>query len=359
MLVKLKELCSIRRGSSPRPIQDFLSSNGMPWVKISDATRSSSRFINLTEQYIKHSGVKNSVVVNPGDLILSNSATPGLPKLMGITACIHDGWLLLDNLDNRINKMYLYYNLLTIQKQLNQKANGSVFLNLKTDIVKDFEIELPSMEKQLHIVNILGTIDDKIENNEKMIDTINKLSKQYYISFCDNGYSEAILENYIDNYDKQRKPLSSRERDSLEKIYPYYGATEVLDYVDNYLFEGDYLLMGEDGTVADSSGFPIIQRVNEKFWANNHTHILRAKNGIDNNILELILKNTNVQSIITGAVQPKINQANMNSLKIKIPDNVDKLQQLIAPIFNKRHLLLIENKNLSDLKQLYLKKFFG
>ena len=168
-----------------------------------------------------------------------------------------------------------------------------------------------------------------------------------------------MLENYIKNYDRQRKPLSSRERDSLEKIYPYYGATEVLDYVDNYLFDGDYLLMGEDGTVADSLGFPIVQRVNEKFWANNHTHILKAKSEIDNNVLELILKNTNVQSIITGAVQPKINQANMNSLKIKIPNNVNVLMETIAPYFEKRQSLIVTNKKLNELKQLYLKKFFG
>ena len=153
MLVKLKDICSIRRGSSPRPIQDYLSNVGMPWVKISDATKSNTRFINSTEQYIKENGVRNSVVVNPGDLILSNSATPGLPKFMSIMACIHDGWLLIDVIDKRLNKMFLYYNLLCIQKQLNQKANGSVFLNLKTDIVKDFEINLPDIETQSHIVN--------------------------------------------------------------------------------------------------------------------------------------------------------------------------------------------------------------
>jgi len=118
-------------------------------------------------------------------------------------------------------------------------------------------------------------------------------------------------------------------------------------------------LMGEDGTVADFLGFPIVQRVNEKFWANNHTHILKAKSEIDNNVLELILKNTNVQSIITGAVQPKINQANMNSLKIKIPNNVNVLMETIAPYFEKRQSLIVENKKLNKLKQLYLKKFFG
>ena len=209
------------------------------------------------------------------------------------------------------------------------------------------------------VVNILGTIDDKIENNEKIIEKINELTKVYYLHSCNNGYYIDDLENYVENYDKQRKPLSSRERETLDKIYPYYGATEVLDYVDNYLFDGDYILLGEDGTVADSLGFPIVQRVNEKFWANNHTHILKAKNSINNNLLELILKNTNVQSIITGAVQPKINQANMNSLKIKLPNNAKELQQIIGSYFDKRQSLFNENKKLYKLKQLYLKKFFN
>ena len=226
-------------------------------------------------------------------------------------------------------------------------------------MLDNYEIPYYSLSFQQHIVNILGTIDDEIESNESLIVKINESTKLFYINFCNNGFVDEVLESYIENYDRQRKPLSSRERDFLEKIYPYYGATEVLDYVDNYLFDGDYLLMGEDGTVADSLGFPIVQRVNEKFWANNHTHILKAKNGIDNNVLELILKNTNVQSIITGAVQPKINQANMNSLKIKVPNDVETLMKTIVPYFEKRQSLIDENKKLNKLKQLYLKKFFN
>ena len=182
--------------------------------------------------------------------------------------------------------------------------------------------------------------------------------KLRFYGFIDDWY-ETFLENEVDFLDNLRKPINDEDRNKIKGIYPYYGATEVLDYVDNYLFDGDYLLMGEDGTVADSLGFPIVQRVNEKFWANNHTHILKARNGIDNNVLELILKNTNVQSIITGAVQPKINQANMNSLKIKIPNKVNVLMETIAPYFEKRQSLIVTNKKLNELKQLYLKKFFG
>lgn len=90
--VRLGDITSIRRGSSPRPIVNFITDEGMPWVKIADATGSDSKYITSTKQYLKQEGVCKSIIVEPGDLILSNSGTAGLPKFMGITACIHDGW---------------------------------------------------------------------------------------------------------------------------------------------------------------------------------------------------------------------------------------------------------------------------
>ena len=93
-----------------------------------------------------------------------------------------------------------------------------------------------------------------------------------------------------------------------------------MDFIDDYIFDGEYLLMGEDGTVTDSNGFPILQYVWGKFWVNNHAHIIRGKEGIPLMYLFLLLKNTNVSHIVIGAVQPKINQRNMNSVEIIIPD---------------------------------------
>ena len=107
--VMLSDVCSIRRGSSPRPIQSYLSDSGMPWVKIADATESSSRYIDKTNEYIRPSGVEKSVLVERGSLILSNSGTAGMPKFMGIKACIHDGWQVLNDFKG-IDKYYLYYN---------------------------------------------------------------------------------------------------------------------------------------------------------------------------------------------------------------------------------------------------------
>lgn len=168
---RLGELCTITRGASPRPIQNFLSDKGMPWVKIADATASDSRYINSTSQCIVSSGVDKSRKVYVGDLIVSNSATPGLPKFMAIDACVHDGWLIIRDV-RLTTKEYLYYSFIDIRRELTNQANGSVFMNLKTDIVRNFTINLPPLEKQNKIVGILSSLDNKIEVNRRINDNL-------------------------------------------------------------------------------------------------------------------------------------------------------------------------------------------
>lgn len=183
---KLGDIVEIHRGASPRPIQKFIATSGMPWVKISDATASNSRFINSTKEFIIEDGISKSVIVNPEDLIVSNSATPGLPKIMKIKACIHDGWLYFSNYKN-ISRDFLYYKFFDIQKHLTNLANGSVFQNLKTDIVKDFTIKLPPLPIQQKIATILSSIDDKIELNNKINTNLEQqtqaLFKNWFVDF--------------------------------------------------------------------------------------------------------------------------------------------------------------------------------
>lgn len=122
------------------------------------------------------------------------------------------------------------------------------------------------------------------------------------------GWKATKLKDAIDIHDSKRVPLNSRERAKRKGPYPYYGAAGIMDYVDDYLFEGIYVLVGEDGSVIDDKGHPITQYVWGQFWVNNHAHILTGKNGVTNEHLYLALKNTNIQPFVTGAVQPKVNQ---------------------------------------------------
>ena len=200
---KIGEVVDIRRGSSPRPIHKYLASEGMPWVKIADATSDTSRYIWRTNEFILDDGVNKSVKVIPETLIVSNSATPGLPKIMKITACVHDGWLVFSNYRG-ITRDFLYYKFIDIRRQLVNQANGSVFQNLKTDIVKDFDIDIPSIETQKKIVGILSNIDEKIELNNAINNNLEQQAQAIFeneflsLQSLPDGWKQASLIDIAD-----------------------------------------------------------------------------------------------------------------------------------------------------------------
>lgn len=162
----------------------------------------------------------------------------------------------------------------------------------------------------------------------------------------------------IQLHDSKRIPLSCSARDKMEKIYPYYGATSLMDYVDNYLFDGIYLLLGEDGTVVDDKGFPILQYVYGKFWVNNHAHILTGKLGYSVEELYLLFCLTNIKSIVTGAVQQKVSQTNLKKVPVVIPpvDILEQFNDIIQPVFAQIRNLRYENTRLSTLRDTILPK---
>ena len=166
------------------------------------------------------------------------------------------------------------------------------------------------------------------------------------------------LDEYIILYDNMRKPLSSIERVG-DKKYPYYGATGILDYVSNYIFDDEYVLLAEDGSVMTSKETPIVQYINGKTWVGNHAHVLKTKNGLNLYSLYFILKDTNVKNAVTGAVQMKINQANLKKIEIKLPVNLNEFNTLSISVMKEIINIDFKLDKLTKLKQKYLKKFFG
>lgn len=235
------ELCDITRGASPRPIHEWISSNGVPWIKISDASATESRTISDTRERIRREGRTKSVSVVPGDLILSNSATPGIPKFVGIDACIHDGWLLLRNLRN-IDRLFCYYLLISERSRIVRQGTGSVFTNLKTEILKNHRVRIPPLSEQRAIAHILGTLDDKIELNRRMNETLEAIVRAIFKDwFVDFGPTLAKIEGrgpylapelwnlFAEALDDQSKPIGWK-REAIgrhvvvEKGLSYKGA---------------------------------------------------------------------------------------------------------------------------------------
>ena len=134
-----------------------------------------------------------------------------------------------------------------------------------------------------------------------------------------------------------------------------------MDYVNDYIFDGIYLLLGEDGTVIDDKGFPILQYIDGKFWVNNHAHVLTGKLGFSVEELYLFFCLTNIKSIVTGAVQQKVSQSNLKSIPAIIPPEpvLKEFDKLIQPMFSQIRNLRAENTALTSLRDSLLPKLMS
>lgn len=149
------------------------------------------------------------------------------------------------------------------------------------------------------------------------------------------------LKDIINLYDNKRKPISKINRLKMNKVFPYYGANGIIDYVDDYIFIGDYILLGEDGTVSTQDGKPILilTKPNEKFWVSNHAHVIKPKT-TNIKYLYYLLQSTDITNIITGAVQPKINQENLLNLSVNIHKTLEEQLHIVDIIIIFLFLLL-------------------
>ena len=256
------------------------------------------------------------------------------------------------NIDNTFLYQLLKSNKIINQLQLLAESRSGTFPQITFNELANVEIEIPNIENQIKISEILTDIDSKIEINNQTNDNLYELGdalyKEYYSKYeneLPNGYKYLDLNEVSVNFDSKRKPMSSREREQHKGIYPYYGATSIIDYVDDYIFDDTYLLMGEDGTVKTNEGYPVLQYIWGKSCINNHTHVLQGTI-ISTEHLMFALRKKNIETLITGAVQPKINQENMNKIKIIIAtDDINiKFEEQIKIIVDK--IKLHNNKKL-------------
>ncbi|OQX75589.1 MAG: hypothetical protein B6D61_10110 [Bacteroidetes bacterium 4484_249] len=135
-----------------------------------------------------------------------------------------------------------------------------------------------------------------------------------------SSFLNYLLGQVADNYDNIRVPLSAKQRETIKKVYPYYGAQNIIDYVDDYIFDGEYILVAEDGENLKSQNNNVCNLVNGKFWVNNHAHIIKAKNDFNTKYLYYYLNLVNFKPFITGSAQPKLTKDNLNLIPLQLPD---------------------------------------
>ena len=234
-------------------------------------------------------------------------------------------------------------------------------------------------EIQDKIADIMLKLDRKIELNKQINDNLEDMAKQLYdywfVQFdfpneegkpykssggamvyneklkreIPQGWSDCKLKDFINLFDSKRIPLSNKDREERKGIYPYYGATGIMDYVNDYIFDGDYILLAEDGSTSDANGFPIVQYIWGKNWVNNHAHIILPKNEQYTMFTYQMLKSIPAKQIETGSIQKKISQENLCGYNMILPHSalIGKYERIISPFWEKRKLCFEEINNLT------------
>ncbi len=308
-----------------------------------------------------------------GNIIIARTgSTVGINKYIekDYNAVYNNGLIRLVIDETKYNSRFIYY--IIQMKEFRNYINGIAFgttgqPNIQINDLLNFRFSDITLEKQNKIVNILENIDKKIELNNQINDNLFELGDnlyfQYFTKYKDKlptGYKIVKLGDVVNNYDSKRKPMSSRERENHKGKYPYYGATSIIDYVDDYIFDDTYLLMGEDGTVKTDEGYPVLQYIWGKNWINNHAHVLKGEK-ISTEFLVFALRKINIESMITGAVQPKINQENMNKIEFVIGTESKnrEYENIFTNIMNKYKNIIEENKRLEQLRDILLPKLMN
>jgi type I restriction enzyme S subunit len=148
-------------------------------------------------------------------------------------------------------------------------------------------------------------------------------------------WGSATFDCLTTNHDGRRVPVKSADRAKRPGPYPYYGASGIIDHVDDFLFEGDFLLISEDGANLLARVTPIAFRASGQFWVNNHAHVVESKSGLVDAYLEIVINGRDIQTYVTGSAQPKLTQAALNEMHVPVPSTVEQREivRRVAQLF--------------------------
>lgn len=270
--------------------------------------------------------------------------------------------------DGPKNTRYLYYALKSQQERLFGIRSGACMPNIKKADLGRFEFEFDTDEqKQSKVVSLLSKIEVVIGERKRELELLEQLIKSRFVEmFGDIKYGlerwgGKSFKDITINLDSRRKPVKDADRKKMQGIYPYYGATGIVDYVNDYRQEGDFLLVSEDGKALELRSKPIAFLASGKIWVNNHAHVQQCTNECNMIYLMYHINFMDISTWITGIDQKKLNRANLDTIPIALPPI--ELQEQFANFVNQinKSKLLVQ-KSLEETQQLFdalMQKYFS
>jgi type I restriction enzyme M protein len=228
------------------------------------------------------------------------------------------------NDESELDAKFLYHALDLKRADIAALMRGAANVSMKPEDLAQFEIPLPPLEVQQEIVAV-------IEGYQKVIDGARAVVDNYRPHIAiDPEWPKRQLGGLGENLDSRRVPITKGDRN--EGPFPYYGASGIVDYVADFIFDEDLLLISEDGANLLARSTPIAFSVSGKCWVNNHAHVLKFTNLATQKFVEVYLNSISIEEFVTGAAQPKLNQQALNSIPIPIPVDVATQQAIVAEI---------------------------
>lgn len=359
--------------------KDF-SDSGIPVIKIKNIQN--KKVVYLKDQFYPESLFNQRLEkfkVKRNDVLIAMTGQGSVGRV-GQVKETQDSFGLLNQRVGKIicdeinlNRDYLFYVISSKMYEdfLFNKAIGSGQPNLSPSDIIEVKIPFPPLPEQTQIANILSAIADKIENNlatnKTLEDMAMALYKHWFVDFCPfkdgefidselgpipKGWEVKRLDDLANILNSKRVPLSTGQRSKRKGRYSYYGASGVIDNIDDYIFDGEYVIISEDGENLRSRKTPIGFSAIGKFWVNNHAHILEGKQNGINKLIICHIAQMDMNPYLTGAVQPKLNKSNLLSIGIAMPNEDLIIQEVLDEFYSISRLNFSNEKEVENLTKL-------
>jgi type I restriction enzyme S subunit len=364
----LGELSEVVRGGSPRPIDGFLTTaaDGLNWLKIGDVDKE-AKFVTQTAEKVRPEALSKTRVVNPGDLILSNSMSFGRPYILQIKTCIHDGWIAITSIANGAERDFLYYLISAPSSQsyfVDNAAGGGV-QNLNADIIKALPVCFPPPPEQQKIAECLSSVDELIAVQARKLDALKTHKKGLMQQlFPTDGETQPRLrfpefqnagEWQIKLFSKLFSIGNGRDHKHLAPgDVPVYGSGGYMRSVDEYLYDGESVCIGRKGTINN----PLF--ITGKFWTVDTLFYTHSFNQCLPKFIFSIFQNIDWLKHNEAGGVPSLSKSNIEKIETAIPllaeqqriaDCLTSLDALIAAQTQKLDALKTHKKGL--MQQLF------
>ncbi len=303
-------------------------------------------------------------VALPGDIVVTQRGTLG--QVGRIPRGLHDRWVVSQSqMALRVDPsraiahfVFLCLRAPQVQQQIRDNAIVTGVPHINLGIFGRLELFLPRLPEQERIAFVLGALDDKIDSNRRLAALLERTAA----TLVERSQSTASMSLSVGDvatfHNKYRVPLSADQRRVRPGPFPYYGATGVIDHIDDFLFSGTYALVGEDGSVETATGHPVMQYVWGDFWVNNHAHVLTFGD-VPLEVGYLVMRGANVAPFLTGAVQPKLSMRRLKEVELRWPRAIADLARPVCTLFGGLRAVMAEMVTLTAIRDALLPKLIS